>query len=298
MAAAATVIELLSGTPGTPEDWTPALADVAADAWAATHQGTAPILVMPDANGHFTGDTECVDGAHGRAETYLTADVRAWMVTHFRATPGRKAWVVSGASEGGYCALDLALRHPNQFATFLDFSGLDRPTASGGALRLFRGSQRELQLHSPRYLLASRQVGAPIAGWFEVGSRDGGTTHAVQAMADLSRRAGIDTSCCSITPITRRGGGVASPMHCRDRSLGLRDQRRCPYRPRARSSAGHGRSRHSSICQLTWPAMNAMLLERDLPAEGRAPADRCRAVVAIDWRRMRRAAKRVAMRSS
>ena len=211
------VIELLSGTPGTPEDWTrAALADVAADAWAATHHGTAPILVMPDANGHFTGDTECVDGAHGRAETYLTADVRAWMVTHFRATPGRKAWVIGGASEGGYCALDLALRHPNQFATFLDFSGLDRPTASGGALRLFRGSQRELQLHSPRDLLASRQVGAPMAGWFEVGSRDGGTTHAVQAMADLSRRAGIDTTlCCSITPITRGAcGGVASPMHC------------------------------------------------------------------------------------
>ena len=84
------VIELLSGTPGTPEDSTrAALADVAADTWAATHHGAAPILVMPDANGHFTGDTECVDGAHGRAETYLTTDVRAWMVVHFRAAPVR-----------------------------------------------------------------------------------------------------------------------------------------------------------------------------------------------------------------
>ena len=188
------VIELLSGTPGTPEDWTrAALADVAADAWAATHHGVAPILVMPDANGHFTGDTECADGTHGRAETYLTTDVAAWMTTHFRAARGRNTWVIGGASEGGYCALELALRHPNRFATFLDFSGLDRPTMSGGALRLFRGSQHELQVHSPRVLLAAGRVRAPMAGWFEVGSRDGGTTHAVQAMADLSRRAGIDT---------------------------------------------------------------------------------------------------------
>ena len=32
-----------------------------------------------------------------------------------------------------------------------------------------------------------------MAGWFEVGSSDGGTTHAVLATAGLSRRAGIDT---------------------------------------------------------------------------------------------------------
>ena len=89
--------------------------------------------------------------------------------------------------------MDLALRHPYRFATFLDFSGLDRPTVSGGALHLFRGSRHELQLHSPRILLTTARVRVPMAGWFEVGSRDGGTTHAVQEMADLSSRAGIET---------------------------------------------------------------------------------------------------------
>src|SRR5205807_1757987 len=75
------VIELLHGTPGMPEDWTRAgLADVIADHWAALHGGWAPIIVMPDINGSFTADTECVDGREGRAETYVAVDVPMWVI--------------------------------------------------------------------------------------------------------------------------------------------------------------------------------------------------------------------------
>src|SRR5438445_242070 len=46
------VIVLLSGSPGTPADWTrSAGADVLFDEFAKSHNGTAPVLVMPDANG-------------------------------------------------------------------------------------------------------------------------------------------------------------------------------------------------------------------------------------------------------
>src|SRR5258708_2954178 len=67
------VVELLHGTPGMPEDWTRAgQADVTADRWAAGHRGVAPVIVMPDPNGGFMSDTECVDLPQARADTYLS----------------------------------------------------------------------------------------------------------------------------------------------------------------------------------------------------------------------------------
>src|SRR5262249_28654924 len=69
------VLMLLAGTPGSPSDWLRGgRAFVVANRWAANHHGDAPIMVFPDANGHPTGDTECVDSPRGAAETYLTVD--------------------------------------------------------------------------------------------------------------------------------------------------------------------------------------------------------------------------------
>ena len=74
------VLELLHGTPGTPEDWTRAAgADVVADAWAAAHSGRAPILLLVDENGSFTADTECANGIAGGRR-------RIWRLTFL---PGR-----------------------------------------------------------------------------------------------------------------------------------------------------------------------------------------------------------------
>src|SRR6185295_17422183 len=53
------VVVMLQGTPGDPTDWVQqGRAQVTADAWAKAHGGVAPVLVMPDSNGTFTGDTE------------------------------------------------------------------------------------------------------------------------------------------------------------------------------------------------------------------------------------------------
>jgi S-formylglutathione hydrolase FrmB len=187
------VIELLHGTPGGPADWTRAAdADVTAERWAANHGGLAPIIVMPDVNGSFWADTECVNGTAGNAETYLTQDVPTWAIAHLHAAPARGSWAIAGASEGGYCALMLALRHPTRYSTFADFSGLSRPTASGGALSLVRGSRTQLDAYQPAKLL-SRYQGPALAGWFSVGGSDGGTTRAVVNMASKAKAHGIST---------------------------------------------------------------------------------------------------------
>jgi S-formylglutathione hydrolase FrmB len=194
------VVELLHGTPGAPYDWTrSAVGDVVGDRWAAAHAGVAPILVLPDENGSFFADTECVDGRAGRAETYLTVDVRRWVVDHLGAAPDRSHWAIGGASEGGYCALTLAVNHPDLFGTFFDVGGLDHPTHHGGAARLFSGPgstvDRALRHHDDRWLLRHRRFGGrrALAGWFEAGGADGGTTRAVTNAAALARAAGIST---------------------------------------------------------------------------------------------------------
>jgi enterochelin esterase-like enzyme len=190
------VIVLLHGTPGTPEDWTRAgRVDLTLDAWAKDHNGFAPVVIMPDPNGSFTGDTECVDGRQGNAETYLTTDVPRWAMENLGVRADRTGWAIAGNSEGGYCALAIALRRPERFATFVDLSGLDRPTLRGGAGRLFPKPERDAQvrLHTPRHILRGRSTPPPIAGWFEVGGADGGTTRAIIETEALARASGMET---------------------------------------------------------------------------------------------------------
>lgn len=185
------VLELLHGTPGSPADWTRAgAADVTADAWASGHDGLAPIIVMVDENGGFTRDTECVDGRLGRADTYVVDDVHDWAVTAVGARADRAGWAIGGSSEGGWCALVLGLRHPDRFATLLDFSGLDRPTHHGGIRALFRHPRRGLRAYEIARLARRRP---PVSAWLAVGTADGRTTRAVRHAARLLAANGVDT---------------------------------------------------------------------------------------------------------
>ena len=190
------VIVMLHGSPGTPEDWTrSAAADQVSDRWAAHHEGVAPILVMPDINGSFNGDSECTDGTAGNVETYLTVDVRDWVLLHLHAASGREQWAIGGLSEGGTCAVDLALRHSSLWATFLDWGGDDHISHHGGAPSLFTGSlthRRALVAsYDPIRLLRHFHDPARLQGWFEVGASDGGTTQAVQRLAAIAQRQGM-----------------------------------------------------------------------------------------------------------
>jgi S-formylglutathione hydrolase FrmB len=192
------VIELLHGSPGAPADWTRAgFADIAADAYAREHHGMAPIIVMPDVNGGFWRDTECVDGPHGNAETYLTQDVRRAVVERFGARDDRAGWSIGGLSEGGYCASMLALRHPDLYVAAASFSGDDRATIQGSALKMFGGSwaaaQEQLRQHDIRVLLREATAGPRPAMWFSAGSGDGLCGRLQRADA-LARELGYDST--------------------------------------------------------------------------------------------------------
>ena len=202
------VVLLLHGTPGAPTDWVDGgEAAGTADAWAAQHGGRAPLLVMPDVNGSLTGDTECVDSPRGDAEAYLTQDVPEAVVRLVGAQPPGRGWAVAGLSEGGTCAMVLALRHPAAFAAFGQFSGLVGPRVgeSDGDTaatvdQLFGGSQHAFEAHEPTSLLTDpgdryRLLG----GWFEVGGDDAEPLTAARVLAPLAAQAGIDT-CLVVVP--------------------------------------------------------------------------------------------------
>ncbi len=195
---------LLPGEPGSPADWTVSGdADSTADAYAAAHHGMAPIIVMPDPNGFATADTECVNSKFGNAETYLTVDVPAFARSTFGAASGPRALAIAGLSAGGTCSIMLALRHPDEFATFATFSGFAAPTYLNDGIPqtitiLFGGSRQSFDAHDPLLLLRQHRYPG-LAGWFAVGDQDAVPSHAQSELVPAAQAAGIDT-CAAVIP--------------------------------------------------------------------------------------------------
>jgi S-formylglutathione hydrolase FrmB len=185
------VIELLGGTPSWTSDWTRSAGiDTIADRVAAAHGGEAPILVMVDPNGSAFGDTECV----GASERYLTEDVPAFLEAHLDVPAERTAWAIAGYSEGGTCAVTLALRHPDRYSAFADLAGDAHPDVGGHShtvRALFGGSESDFAAHDPDSLLTSNRY-PDLAGWFGAGRGDGSPRRATTRLASEARSAGID----------------------------------------------------------------------------------------------------------
>jgi len=137
----------------------------------------APILVMPDINGSWGGDTECVNSTmFGDVETYLTKTVPQFMAKSFNAKADPGSIAIAGLSEGGLCATTLALNNPKMFAAFGNYSGDESPTyqyesKAQTIATLFGGSQASYDAHNPPYLLTQQRF-TGLAGWFEVGAQD------------------------------------------------------------------------------------------------------------------------------
>lgn len=129
------VIIALHGTPGEPRAWLGPMAfGTTIDAAVDDHELAAPILVMPQVNFPYSVDSECVNGPAGspQVETWLTSDLPAWIVGHFRVSPDRTGWAVAGYSAGGWCAAMVAMRHPGLVGGALVFGGYFAPEFSPG----------------------------------------------------------------------------------------------------------------------------------------------------------------------
>ncbi|WP_063763693.1 alpha/beta hydrolase [Actinoplanes subtropicus] len=123
------VIVALHGYPSSPVQWLKGfgVADVLNGEIAAGRM--APTVVLfPYQTPKPTIDTECANLLNGpQAETFLTVDVPDFVRTHMAVRTDPAAWGLIGYSAGGYCAANLALRHPNQFAAGASLSGYSSP---------------------------------------------------------------------------------------------------------------------------------------------------------------------------
>lgn len=189
-------IVLVPGVPSQVTDWTRSgLADQTADAFAAQHQGQAPIVVIADQNGSLEGDTECVDSSLGRVETYVVTDIPAYLRSTFSVATAATSLAIAGLSAGGTCALVVALRNPGVYPTFADYSGYASPALDSDAqtlATLFGGSQAAETAHDPAAIFASKRF-TGSAGWFEVGTADAEPLAAQRSISALTVTAGIDT---------------------------------------------------------------------------------------------------------
>jgi enterochelin esterase-like enzyme len=166
-------LELLHGTPGRPSDWVVHLHLAELLDRLISHHLIGPlIVVMPTMSvGHPF--QECLNTGRIQDDTYITSDVRTDVLAHFRASTIAAEWGIAGYSSGGYCAANLAMRHPTAFGAAGIMDGYFRPT-DGPAARTLHGNPAAEQANDP--LLAARQLNSDVTTlpsfWVAAGSGD------------------------------------------------------------------------------------------------------------------------------
>jgi S-formylglutathione hydrolase FrmB len=153
------VVELLSGFPGGPRTWVRQLhVATVLDGLIATGRAAPFIAVIPEQNVASPRDTECVNVVRGpQVDTYLSDDVRTATVRAFRASPSGTQWTVMGDSTGGYCAADLAFRHPQLYSAAVSIAGYNAPAHDSTTGDLFGGDPQLADNYSPLWLLQHRR---------------------------------------------------------------------------------------------------------------------------------------------
>ena len=110
-------------------------------------------------------DTECADSVDGTQwmDKFISSTVVSYMDSNYKTIANATARATIGFSEGGYCSVILALRHPNVFGTAIPFSayffaGEGNPESR----RPFAGDPSALAEASPM-ILASQLTAAQRA---------------------------------------------------------------------------------------------------------------------------------------
>ncbi len=119
------VLYLLPGTSGRTQDWTTlGGAEQAAN-------GLPLIVVTPDIDIDGNGGGWCTNSYNGGAggppewETFHIDELVPWIDADLRTVANRNGRAIVGLSQGGFCALSYAARHPDLFAIAGSYSGAD-----------------------------------------------------------------------------------------------------------------------------------------------------------------------------
>jgi len=170
-------VMMIGGQFNTAADWLRAGNAVATiDEFAAKHNGNAPVFVFVDSVGSFDNDTGCVNGARGDAADHLTKDVVPYMIDNFGVSDDPANWAVVGWSTGGTCAVNLTVKYPEVFSTFVNIDGDIAPNTGTKAQtieRLFGGDAAKYAEWDPTTLMTEHGRYRDVAGWFAVSTAPG-----------------------------------------------------------------------------------------------------------------------------
>ena len=143
------VFYLLHGTSGTASDWT---LKGAAEKVIGNRQ---LITVMPDIALNGGGGGWCSDWPNGaqRWETFHIRQLIPWVDSNLNTVAARSGRAIAGLSQGGFCSLSYAARHPDLFSVALGYSGAPDifydPDARAGAQTIINATEVGLDHVAP-----------------------------------------------------------------------------------------------------------------------------------------------------
>lgn len=166
------VVELIHGTPGGPWTWVVHVEIVAVMDKLIHDRRIGPmVVVMPRTYvGHHY--QECVNAPGALDDTYITQEVRADIQAKFRVSRVPADWGIAGFSSGGYCAANLALRHPDMFGASAVMDGYFRPQDGEAARALHFDPAAEAANDPLRLATALSRTASPLpAFWVSAGTQ-------------------------------------------------------------------------------------------------------------------------------
>lgn len=193
------VLVLMSGQPGSPEDWV-SRGDLATtmDSLAVRYGGRAPIVLVVDQLGSPWRNPLGSDTPRGgAAATYLERDVPTWLREHTAASADPARWAIGGVSNGATCALQVIARRRAPFRTFLAMSAQVRPALEPPVLTVpigFGGDREAFEANDPLSLWDAAAPGAydGVAGILSAGRSDRRYAPSVPTLAHGAGAAGIE----------------------------------------------------------------------------------------------------------
>lgn len=196
------VLYALSGQPGAPADmFTAGGLAASMDAFAAKHDGYAPIVVAADQLGGPGRNPMCVDSRDfGNSAMYLLTDVRDWVRSHLRVSSDPAGWGVFGYSQGATCAVQFATGRPDLFGSALASSSELGPTLGNEELTIqtgFDGSKAAYEQAQPAAQLKAHAPYRASTMVFGAGQDDAKYTAFARTLYRDAEAAGVDVQLLS-----------------------------------------------------------------------------------------------------
>ena len=180
------VLELLHGDPGEAAGWLYGL-NLAQTMDQGINAGVIGpmVVVMPTT---FSGKhgQDCVDAPTGQQDdTYLSVDVPDAVARDFRVLPQGEHWGIGGLSDGGFCAANLALRHPDRYGAVASMAGFYTPAADAGVFdQVFGKDSAGVRANDPSVLATDPRHSLPRF-WLMSGTANSTDTRSMESFRNI-----------------------------------------------------------------------------------------------------------------